>query len=325
MIPKYKRSLKINITLRKLWSATCSSALLTVFLIFFVLIAAPGKGVAQQTEPVQSTKLRVMSFNIRNGRANDGANSWQHRKEFAADIIRDATLDVIGLQEAFRFQLDDLRKQLPEFEEAGEGRDGGDRGEYSAILYRSSRFTALESGTFWLSDTPAVKSRSWGNRYLRICTWVRLEDKKTKLSFYIYNTHFDHQSQNARLKSSQLIAERINNRRHKNPFVVTGDFNADESNPVILYLKRKSDNLPKSPIVLVDSFRQLHPNAKSVGTGGGFKGLADGKKIDYVFVQPETTVVTASIIRTNRDGRYPSDHSPVMAEIQLSTNPQNTR
>ena len=145
------------------------------------------------------------------------------------------------------------------------------------------------------------------------------------LSFYIYNTHFDHQSQNARLKSSQLIAERINNRRHKNPFVVTGDFNADESNPVILYLKRKSDNLPKSPIVLVDSFRQLHPNAKSVGTGGGFKGLADVKKIDYAFVQPETKVVTASIIRTNRDGRYPSDHSPVMAEIQLSTNQQNTR
>ena len=70
---------------------------------------------------------------------------------------------------------------------------------------------------------------------------------------------------------------------------------------------------------------QLHPNKKSVGTGSGFEGRADGKKIDYVFVQPEAKIVTASIIRTNRSGRYPSDHSPVMAEIQLSTIQQNTR
>ena len=293
--------------------------------MIFTLTAMSSESVAQQTVPANLTSLRVMSFNIRNGRANDGDNSWEYRSDFAADVIRDAKLDVIGLQEAFRFQLDDLRKQLPEFEEVGEGRDGGQRGEYSAILYRNSRFTALDSGTFWLSDTPEVKSRSWGNRYLRICTWVRLKDKRKKNSFYIFNTHFDHQSQNARLRSSQLIAERINNRKHKNPFVVTGDFNADENNPVILYLKRNSKNLPESPIVLVDTFRQLHPNEKSVGTGGGFEGRADGNKIDYVFVQPETKVVTASIIRANRDGRYPSDHSPVMAEIQLSTNQQNTR
>ena len=266
-----------------------------------------------------------MSFNIRNGRANDGDNRWKNRKTFVGDVIREAKLDIIGLQEAFRFQLDDLRKQLPEFEEVGEGRDGGKQGEYSAILYRNSRFSALESGTFWLSDTPDIKSRSWGNRYLRICTWVRLKDKTTERSFYIYNTHFDHQSQNARLKSSQLITERINNQKHKDPFVVTGDFNADENNPVILYLKRKSKNLPLSPIVLVDTFRQLHPHKKRVGTGGGFEGRTDGKKIDYVFVQPEAKVITASIIRANRDGRYPSDHSPVMAEIQLSTNPQNSR
>lgn len=319
------RSVKTPLAGQESGTANSRTILLNIFASIFVLVAVSSDGVAQQTASANFTRLRLMSFNIRNGRANDGDNSWKNRNVFAGDVIRDAKLDVIGLQEAFRFQLDDLRRQLPEFKEVGEGRDGGERGEYSAILYRSARFTALDSGTFWLSDTPEVKSRSWGNRYLRICTWARLKDKRTEHSFYIYNTHFDHQSQNARLKSSQLIAERINNRKHKNPFVVTGDFNADESNPVILYLKRKSQNLPESPIVLVDTFRQLHPNKKSVGTGGGFEGRADGKKIDYVFVQPEAKVVTASIIRTNRNGRYPSDHSPVLAEIHLSTNQQNTR
>ncbi|MDA7911892.1 endonuclease/exonuclease/phosphatase family protein [bacterium] len=288
-----------------------------VFIIAFMNGNA-GERVAQQVDSSKFTSLRVMSFNIRNGKANDGENSWKHRKEFVGDIIRNAKLDVIGLQEAFRFQLDDLRKQLPEFEEIGEGRDGGKQGEYSAILFRGNRFNALNSGTFWLSDTPEVKSRHWGNRYLRICTWVRLQDKGTNQCFYVYNTHLDHQSQNARLKSSQLIAERINNRKHSNPFLVTGDFNADEENPVILYLKSKEKDLPNSPVTLVDTFRQLHPNEKMVGTGGGFEGRADGKKIDYVFVQPKVEVVIASIIRTNRKGRYPSDHSPIMAEIRLS-------
>ncbi|MDG1511419.1 MAG: endonuclease/exonuclease/phosphatase family protein [Mariniblastus sp.] len=325
MMPQSKRSLKTDLTSRKSWLATCSGALRIVFSIVFVLNAGSGEAVAQQTAPNKSTNLRVMSFNIRNGRANDGDNSWKHRKEFAADIIRDAKLDVVGLQEAFRFQLDDLRKQLPEFEEAGEGRDGGEKGEYSAILFRGDRFTKLESGTFWLSDTPEVKSRHWGNRYLRVCTWVRLKVNKTSQCFYVYNTHFDHQSQNARMKSSQLIAKRISTREHQDPFLVTGDFNADESNPVILYLKGKSTQLPASPIQVVDSFRKLHPNEKMVGTGGGFEGRSDGKKIDYVFVQPNVNVIQASIIRTNREGKFPSDHSPVMAELRLSTNQHNDR
>lgn len=289
----------------------------TVLIIIGILATTANVSYSEQKQPARGVELNVMSFNIRNGRANDGENSWKHRKEFAADVIRAAKLDVVGLQEAFRFQLDDLRKQLPEFQEIGEGRDGGTKGEYSAILYRGSRFTALDSGTFWLSDTPEVKSRHWGNRYLRICTWVRLKDKKTDESFYVYNTHFDHQSQNARLKSAQLVAQRIHNRQHKEPFLLTGDFNADEDNPVVLYLKAKSTAPPKSPITLIDTFRKLHPNESVVGTGGGFAGRADGKKIDYVFVQPQTKVTSASIIRTNRDGRFPSDHSPVMAKVFL--------
>ncbi|MAI74490.1 MAG: endonuclease [Rhodopirellula sp.] len=291
--------------------------LTTLLTLSAMLAIDTGYNVAQESKDSAFMDVDVMSFNIRNGRANDGDNSWKNRKQFAADVIRNGKLDVVGLQEAFRFQLDDLRKQLPDFKEVGEGRDGGKQGEYCAILYRGDRFTALDSGTFWLSDTPEVKSRHWGNRYLRICTWVRLKEKNANQCFYVYNTHFDHQSQNARLKSAQLIAQRINDRSHRDPFILTGDFNADEDNPVILYIKGQEPSLPNCPIALVDTFRILHADATSVGTGGGFEGRADGKKIDYIFVQPGTEVITAKIIRTERAGRYPSDHSPVSAEFRL--------
>ncbi|HBV63404.1 MAG TPA: hypothetical protein DEF45_10325 [Rhodopirellula sp.] len=291
--------------------------LTTILTLSAILAADTGFSVNPQSQDSAFIAVRVMTFNIRNGQANDGDNSWKNRKDFAADVIRDAKLDVLGLQEAFRFQLDDLRKRLPDFKEVGEGRDGDKKGEYSAILYHGDRFTAVESGTFWLSDTPEVKSRHWGNRYLRICTWVRLKEKNTNHCFYVYNTHFDHQSQNARMKSAQLIAARISERSHENPFLLIGDFNADENNSVIRYIKNREPTLPKNPIALVDTFRKLHPDATSVGTGGGFEGRADGKKIDYVFVQPDTEVVSARIIRTERDGRYPSDHSPVSAEVRL--------
>ena len=291
---------------------------LTAFALNAFLLLGATISMGQSPAPEEpGVELRVMSFNIRNGRANDGENAWERRKEFVCDVIKDSQLDILGVQEAFRFQLDEIRKQLPEFGEVGEGRDGGQRGEYSAVLYRKSRFAVRDSGTFWLSDTPEVKSRHWGNRYLRVCSWAHLKEMNTGRSFYVYNTHFDHQSQNARLKSAHLIARRIRNRKHADPFVLTGDFNADEENPVILHLKGKEKSPPKHPLALVDTFRQQHPDEESAGTGGGFEGRRNGKKIDYVFVEPATQILKADIIRTQRDGRYPSDHFPVSATIRL--------
>ena len=295
----------------------------TAFVLSAFLLLGATIGTGQSPTPTEpGVELRVMSFNIRNGRAKDGENAWEHRKSFVCDVIKDANLDILGVQEAFRFQLDEIRKQLPEFGEVGEGRDGGERGEYSAILYRSSRFAVRDSGTFWLSDTPEVKSRHWGNRYLRVCSWAHLKEIDTGRSFYVFNTHFDHQSQNARLKSAHLIAKRIDNRTHADPFVLTGDFNGDEENPAILHLKGKEGSAPPGPLAVVDTFRQLHPDEETVGTGGGFEGRRNGKKIDYVFVEPTTQVLKADIVRTQRDGRYPSDHFPVSATVRLRTGSQ---
>lgn len=256
----------------------------------------------------------VLSFNIRYGTAADGRNSWQHRERLVYDVLDRQESDFIGLQEALRFQIDGIRGSLPEYGEVGAGRDDGkEAGEYAAILYRSDRWYASESGTSWLSDTPDVPgSMTWGNEITRIVTWARFVEKATGRAVWLFNTHFDHVSQPSREKSAEMLASLIASRRTQEPVIVTGDFNAGENNAVILYLKNA---VGRSPVTLVDTFRVLHPDAKMVGTGGGFEGRRAGPKIDYVFVGPGVRVLRAGIIHDNDAGRYPSDHFPVHAEV----------
>jgi len=267
-----------------------------------------------------------MSFNIRYGSANDGENHWKNRREMVFDVFHNHYPDIVGLQEALDFQIAEIRKALAKYGQIGVAReDGKTEGEYSAILYRLDRFDVDESGTFWLSDTPEVPgSNHWGNACVRICTWARFVEKKSGKAFYLYNTHLDHVSQPSREKSAVLLAQRIHNRKHLDPFVVTGDFNAGEDNPVILYMKGESslgkeyEDKCTNPVPMVDTFRVLHPDIKDVRTGHGFRGSRQGNKIDYVFAPPDIKVLEAQILHDNIDGRYPSDHFPVTARLHLS-------
>lgn len=264
-------------------------------------------------------ELHVMSFNIRYGTADDGPDRWENRRQQVCQVIERNECDVIGLQEALRFQIDAIREALPVYAEIGVGRDDGKtKGEYSGILYRTDRLLVAEAGTFWLSDTPEVPgTMTWGNKITRICTWGRFIHKPSGKAFYHFNTHFDHQSQPSREKSAVLLAQRIRDRKHADPVVVTGDFNAGESNPAVRYLKGDLDLDGKTPIPFVDSFRLLHPEATEVGTFHSFKGDRSRDKIDYIFIQPGAEVLDAAILHDNVDGRYPSDHYPITARLLL--------
>lgn len=259
--------------------------------------------------------LRVMSFNIRYGSADDGANSWPQRRELVYAMLREEGPHLIGLQEAERFQLDELSKALPNFGEVGVGRDDGKTaGEYSAILYDRRRVEVLDQGTFWFAEDPeAPGSIAWGAHLPRICTWIRARDNSNGREFYFFNMHWDHESQNARQRSAELLLERISDRSHPEaPVVVTGDFNADEANPAFVRLvssKRQG---------LSDTFRRIHPQESAVQSFHGFRGGSDrGGKIDAVLVSPEWEVTDAKIVRTHRGKLYPSDHYPVTATIEL--------
>jgi len=256
--------------------------------------------------------LRVMTYNVRYGTADDGPNAWEHRRELALRVISNNRPDVIGVQEALRFQLDEIAAAFPRLAEVGVGRDdGGEAGEYSAILYDENLLELLGSDTFWLSDTPeVVASRSWGNQIPRIVTWARFRDRQTNQTFYMFNTHWDHESQPSRERSAELLLERIAAREYRGePVLVTGDFNAGESNAAFTVLLNGG---------LTDTFRALHPKATDVGTFHGFEGDRSGEKIDAVLASPGWRVREAWIVTLREDGRYPTDHFPVVAVVSFA-------
>jgi len=263
-----------------------------------------------------------MSFNIRYGTADDRQNHWERRRDLVFATLRDEKPDVAGLQEALRFQIDEIRSALPGYGEVGQGRDAGSpSNEFTVILYRRDRLEVADEGTFWFSDTPEVAgSRSWGNRIPRICSWARFLERETGRGFYIYNVHIDHESQASRERSVQFLLKVIRLRRTLDPVVVTGDFNAGEHNPVIGYMK--GERLPGGaggdepvPPALVDTFRVLHPDDSDAATFHGFTGRVTGEKIDFIFAAPWVRVLDAAILRRHDDGRYPSDHYPVTARL----------
>jgi len=292
-----------------------------VLLYSFVLasLTLPAKSArAVQDSSSDHPGVAVMSFNIRYGTADDGENSWQYRREFVLDVIREAAPDIIGMQEALSFQLDELRDALPEYAKVGVGRDDGlISGEFSAILYRAEGFDVLEHGTFWFSETPDVPSIAgyWGAALPRICSWARFMEKETGRTFYVYNVHFSSRSREAREKSAILLSDRVIAREHNDPVIVTGDFNAGEGSAAMGTLLGNTEST--SAAGLRDSFRVLHPDAVGVGTFNGFRGTTTGDKIDAVLISGEWDVVSATILHMSRSGKYPSDHFPVVATLRL--------
>ena len=275
-------------------------------------LVAPSR--AQQAPAAEP--LLVMSFNIRYGTANDGQNRWENRREMLFALLRAENADLIGVQEALYPQIQEILAAVPGYAVAGVGRDDGrTKGEFSAILFRTNRFTLSDAGTFWFSDTPeVVASTSWGNSITRICSWARLIDRDGR-AFWHYNVHLDHQSQPSRERSTELLARRIAERNsHGEPAIVTGDLNVGETNAALMALVGS----PSAPGPFVDTFRVLHPDAKEVGTFTGFDATRiSGDKIDYIFVPRGTEVISAGIVRTSTAGRLPSDHFPVTARVRL--------
>ena len=253
----------------------------------------------------------VMTFNIRYGTADDGEDSWLNRDHLVMQVLETHDASIVGLQEALTFQLNEITDAHPHYGIIGVGRDDGNaKGEHAAILYDTRKFVVDRSETFWLSDTPEViASTSWGNDITRICTWARLISRDSGLAIYVFNTHLDHQSQESREKSIELITNRIDSRQYDDPFVLTGDFNAGELNPVVITLKDNPDYR--------HAFRTVHPDATNVGTYKKFGGVRNMHMIDHIFVNSTTKVLDAGIDTTEENGRLPSDHYAVWATIEL--------
>jgi endonuclease/exonuclease/phosphatase family metal-dependent hydrolase len=262
-----------------------------------------------------------MSYNIRFGTAADGKNSWKYRRPLVSKLINQQDPDIVGTQEALRFQLDELCSDLGCYGEIGVGRkDGHSEGEYVAILYKKDKFTIQDSGTFWFSDTPEIAgSCHWGNCQPRICTWAILKGQKDGSKMTVYNVHLDHQSDRSRQRSIHLLTQRMVMHENTPPVILTGDFNVTEKDRIIKQIKSglHKDNPDASHVkFFVDTYRTWN-RFSFAGTFNLFTGFRFGPRIDYIFTEHTLRICESSIVRTSFNGRYPSDHFPITAKIEL--------
>jgi endonuclease/exonuclease/phosphatase family metal-dependent hydrolase len=270
---------------------------------------------ARAAEPA-APPLRVMSFNLRYDTPNDSANAWPNRKDWVAGLIRFHGADVVGVQEALAHMLTDLDARLPGFARVGVGRaDGRTRGEFSAIFYRTDRLALLDSGTFWLSPTPEVAgSKGWDAAIERVATWARFRDRLTGCSHLQLNTHFDHIGEQARQESARLIRRRLAQLANGLPIVMTGDLNSTPTSGAYRILTR--DTVAGATPPLADAMltsRSGHYGPTSSWTA--FRAIEPGRRIDYVLVSAPVTVSSHGILPDSWNGRFPSDHLPVLAAL----------
>ena len=256
-------------------------------------------------------ELCVMSFNVRNSNAQDGEDAWPKRTEQFFDTITQFAPDLIGFQEVLAMQHDEIVRRMAWHGFSGVARDDGKRkGEWSSVGYRKDRFVLVQEGTFWLSEEPEVPgSKSWDAALTRICSWARLRETASGREFLFANTHFDHRGVVARREASRVISTRLPKIAAGLPAILAGDLNINEDNPAYAVLVR-----PDAPgaITWIDAYRAVHPRrAPDEASFHGFKGGVAGSRIDFVFHTAHFAAKSAEIVRTSRDGRYPSDHYPV--------------
>jgi endonuclease/exonuclease/phosphatase family metal-dependent hydrolase len=261
--------------------------------------------------------MTIMSWNIRYNNPGDGVNAWPHRKDWVAEIISGNKVDIAGFQEVLAGQYEDLKQRLPDMEAYGVGRDDGKiAGEFSPVFFRRDRFELIDKSTFWLSPTPDEPgSKGWDASLPRIASWLKLKDRQSRTVFFVVNTHFDHKGSQARLESARLLVSRLGDKFSGHPVLLTGDFNTVPG------------TLPYKALVAAESadsevFRDTYELSvqKPEGpdsTWNGFKAIVPEQRIDFVFTSGSIHVHQHRILADQRDGRFPSDHLPVVTEVEF--------
>ncbi len=262
-------------------------------------------------------KLTLMTLNLRYGTANDGDHVWDNRRPVMAEMLREYHPDIIGVQEGLRFQLYQLTEMLPGYAVFGEGREGLDKSEHTAIFYNVNQLYCLEGHTFWLSETPHISgSKSWESSHSRLATWGQFQVKSTGVPFYFYNTHFDHRSEQARQQSARLIWNRVNSRQGIT--FLTGDFNCTEQSFAWQYLTGKIDSDNNETGGFTDVWHAAEERKNPVSTFHGYRGPQEANnRIDWILMRPALRVLKAETVIYQKNGLYASDHFAVYAEMEM--------
>lgn len=255
--------------------------------------------------------MNIATYNLRYANTTDVGNLWGDRKQAVVDLIQYHQFDLFGVQEAVKLQLEDLKTAMPEFDYYGVGRDDGkSAGEHSSVFYKRDRFELLDKGDFWLSQTPDRPGFGWDSKFNRICSWVKLKDKKSKKTFFVFNAHYDHQGMVARAESSKLVLKKINEIAGDAAVVFMGDLNGGRDTP--WYLSLANSGLLKDSFSLIDRPYQLSGSFNGFNTNEVRKDV-----IDHVFVSNHFKPVRWAVLTDTYFGKYPSDHFPVAVEVKF--------
>lgn len=260
---------------------------------------------------VKAQQITIGTFNIRYDNPADSGNLWINRAPVVANLIRFHKFDVLGIQEGLKNQLDDISNALPEYARYGKGRDDGkDGGEHSAVFYRKDRFKLLKSGDFWLSESPDQPGKGWDATCCnRICSWVFLEDVQSKKKFYAFNVHYDHQGVVARKESSKLILKKIAEIAGDAPALLTGDLNGGRDSEWYQRIATSG--------VLSDTHTKVKFPYANNSSSNGFRTPRGQTVIDHIFISKQFTATRWGILTDTYFGKFPSDHFPVLAEVEL--------
>ncbi|MEN3324984.1 endonuclease/exonuclease/phosphatase family protein [Mariniflexile soesokkakense] len=260
---------------------------------------------------LSAQELSVMTYNIKLDYPKEGVNSWANRKDFFISQLKFYEPDVLGVQEAMPNQMKDIDSLLADYDFVGVGRDDGkESGEFSAIFYKEAQFKVLKSATFWLSQTPENVSMGWDAVCNRVCTYALFQNKSTKKTFWVFNTHFDHIGVEAKKHSAALIIKKMQELNTKNfPVILMGDFNMEETHENIQFI--------------TNSLRDSKTAAKNVfGPIGTFNNFEFNKpvtrRIDFIFLSADINVIKYAVLSDSKDCHYPSDHLPVYVEISIN-------
>ena len=270
------------------------------------LVAFPQFAAAQKNE---SEGLKVMSYNIRYGSADDGTNSWKYRWPATVEMLNEVKPDVFGVQEALDFQVEFVSEMVRDYKGYGVGReDGKHDGEHMAIFWNKKTVKMMKSGTFWLSETPEKPSMGWDAACYRTATWALMKDKKTGKKFYFVNTHLDHEGEEAQKNGLKLIVDRIASINPEGyPMVLTGDFNITPDNPGLVDLDK-----------IMTSTRKIAKKTDSKGTFNGWRKDRPGPVIDYIYVSGFSEVSEyETITKEFAKKSFISDHYPVMSVLKF--------
>ncbi len=255
--------------------------------------------------------LSVLTYNLRYDTEADGENRWDNRKDFLIAQLRFYRPDVFGTQEGMVHQLKAIEAGLGDYGFVGKGRDRGtDEGEFSAIFYNKYRVNLLSDSTFWLSETPDVPSKGWDAALNRVCTYALFEERGNGKMFYVFNAHLDHMGETARKESLRLIREKIAAVNTTGfPVVLMGDFNLEPEHEAVIALGK----------VMTDA--HILAGKEAFGPRGTFNGFETANKaerrIDYLFLSPnDFRLKKYGILTATIEGRFPSDHFPVYAELE---------